>query len=187
MRKVIPLAVGVATVLAVAGCQSQRPAQTSGSARSVPAGPVASGGAATSPSTPAPASASGAAPVPATPPAVSGRANASAAAGPRPSQTTEPAGIPLASACNQDTLLSSIRRLATDMTTGVQRIKVYNCIDGYARLYAVPNLDANGSQPGGDQFFLQFSKGQWQVIIRGDAIDCGDGIPKLVQACAAFG
>jgi hypothetical protein len=187
MRKLTPLAVAAATVLAVAGCQAHRPAHTPGPAR-----PAASGAAATPPSTPA--QASDGAPTPGPPrgasaatPAASAPANVPATARPQASPTTRPAGIPLADACSQDTLLSSIRGLAADMTTGVQRVKVYNCVSGYARLYAVPNPDPQGGQPAGDQFFLQFSSGQWQVLARGDAVDCGDGDPKLAQACAAFG
>ncbi|BCB84858.1 hypothetical protein Psuf_021710 [Phytohabitans suffuscus] len=41
----------------------------------------------------------------------------------------------------------------------MQRVKVYNCVAGFARLYATPNPNPNGAQPEGDQFFLRFTGG----------------------------
>ncbi len=100
--------------------------------------------------------------------------------------TNAPAGGAISAECGADVLRASVQALAPDLTTGVQQVKIYNCVSGYARLYATPNPAPNGTKLEGDQFFLQFSGGQWHILVRGAGVDCGDSNPKLVEACAAF-
>jgi hypothetical protein len=175
MHRLLILAAGVGIALAVAGCQAHGSAQASRPVRSSTAAPSTPGPSATLPAPPATASAA----LPVTTGTVG-------AAGPTLTVSVRQPDVSLTEACGQYVLLSYIRTQATDLPTGVQRVKIYNCVKGYARLYAVPNLDSGGSQPDGDQFFLQFIAGQWQVLARGNGIDCGDNNPKLTDACAAF-
>jgi hypothetical protein len=183
MHRLVPLAAGIGIALAVAGCQTHNAPHESGAVRPVATVPAAPGQVTTSPATPASTtnSPSAVAPPPAAPTTTGGAGTA-----PKSTPKAAPSAIPLAEACNQEVLRLSVQGLAPDMTTGVQRVRVYFCVKGFARLSAVPYLDAEGRQPGGDQFYLQFTAGQWHVLERGSGIDCGDGEPKLAEACAAF-
>ncbi|GAB3534124.1 hypothetical protein [Phytohabitans suffuscus] len=103
-----------------------------------------------------------------------------------PGASNSPAGDAANAECDPDLLRFSVHALAPDLTTGVQRVKVYNCVAGFARLYATPNPNPNGAQPEGDQFFLRFTGGHWQLLMRGAGVDCGDNAPQLAEACAVF-
>lgn len=179
MRRLVPLVACIGIALAVAGCQAHSSSPASNQAGPAAALPAVSGQPA--PPNPPSGAASRAGSQPGVP---------SATVSPKPPTKSPtkpaPAEIALADACNQEVLRSSVQGLAPDMTTGVGRVKVYYCVKGFARLSAVPNLDAKGQQPGYDQFFLQFTAGHWHVLVRGVGIDCGDGDPKLAEACAAF-
>jgi hypothetical protein len=180
MKRVICLAVAAAgAVLASVGCGSHRAVPVAGSdSATATATPFAVQAPVAAPASPSASTGRGPAANPSVPPAAV-RTNAAAAG---PAASTATAGATPQTACGQDTLRSSIQSLATDFASGVSRVEVYNCVDDFARLYAT----GTGSQPAGDQFFLQYTAGRWQMLARGAGIDCGDNNPKLVQACAVF-
>ena len=122
---------------------------------------------------------------PATQPSVQPSTGVTATAASAPA-AAQPAGpLTFEQACAPAELLAFVRTQADKPPTGFKEVKVYNCVKNYARLYAAPNPDAQHPVDG-DQFFLKFNAGQWQVLARGLSIDCGDNKPQLVDACAAF-
>jgi hypothetical protein len=116
--------------------------------------------------------------------AASPTAAAATAGGAQP--RTGPVFASLTEACTPEGLLAFVRTQAGP-PAGWQKVKIYNCVSGFARLYAAPNPDPAGRDVAGDQFFLEFTAGRWHVLDRGLGIDCGDNNPKLVEACAVFG
>lgn len=168
------LAVASASLCALAACGSSTDTSASGTQPHTPA--IA---ASPLPSILATTPGSGPAALPTNQPATRGTHAPAAATG-------RPAGDASSAECAPEALRASVQALAPDLTTGVRQVKVYNCVSGFARLYATPNPAPNGSQPEGDQFFLQFAAGQWHLLVRGAGVDCGDNNPKLAEACAAF-
>ncbi|MGI5236594.1 hypothetical protein [Dactylosporangium sp. CA-139066] len=105
---------------------------------------------------------------------------------PMPSlSTVPPAPNGFGEACTPAALLAYVRT-QHGPATGFGEVKIDNCVGGYARLYAKANPDPTGQRPAGDQFFLQYTGGHWATLARGAAIDCGDAVPVLAQACAVF-
>jgi hypothetical protein len=105
---------------------------------------------------------------------------------PQPSLSAAPAApAGFTEACTPAALLAYVKT-QQGPSTGFGEVKVYACAGGYGRLYAKANPATSGDQPDGDQFFLQYSDGHWTTLARGAAINCGDGMPALAQACAVL-
>ncbi len=175
-RRILGLAVLAAASLCLVGCAgSSHPRAATGAASATPQTGTA-------------ASVTG---TPAQPPGAlpSGTAAATTSATTKPAGTASSDGqssVSSGSPCDQQVLLSYIRTQATNLPTGVEQVKIYNCVKGFARLYAVPNLNASGARPDGNEFFLQYTAGQWRVLASGNSLDCGDNNPSVTEACAAF-
>jgi hypothetical protein len=113
----------------------------------------------------------------------SGGASSGAPASPvRPStgssgQSTESSGT----ACTSRMLQELQKKLeGRSPTAGVHDARIERCRNGYAHAFAPPT--------GGEQYFLQYLNGSWQVVAEGTGVACGDPDAgrALVRACAAL-
>ncbi|MFF5234544.1 hypothetical protein [Dactylosporangium sp. NPDC000521] len=105
---------------------------------------------------------------------------------PQPSLSALPAApAGFTEACAPAALLAYVRTQPGPVT-GFGEVKVYACVGGYARLYAKASPAPSGERPDGDQFFLQYSHGQWRTLARGAGLGCGDGTAEIAQACAVL-
>ena len=63
---------------------------------------------------------------------------------------------------------------------GVPNVRIERCTNGYAHAFSPPT--------GGDQYFLQYLSGSWQVEVEGTGVACSDPDAgrALLRACAAL-
>jgi hypothetical protein len=92
--------------------------------------------------------------------------------------------LAFAAACTPDELLAFVNTQAKKPEGGYRRVKIYNCVAPYARIYAGPKEGM--PDEAGEQFFLQYTGGTWTVLKTGLGVDCGDNAPETRAACAAF-
>jgi hypothetical protein len=64
---------------------------------------------------------------------------------------------------------------------GVPDVRIERCTNGYAHAFSPPT--------GGEQYFLQYLNGSWQVVVEGTGVACGDPDAgrALLRVCAALG
>jgi hypothetical protein len=89
-----------------------------------------------------------------------------------------------AAACKPESLLAYVNTQPNRPDGNYSSVKAYQCISGYARLYAAPKQGMPAEA--GQQFFLQYTGGTWTVLKTGLGVDCGDGAPEIKDACAVF-
>jgi len=63
---------------------------------------------------------------------------------------------------------------------GVHDVRIERCTNGYAHAFSPPT--------GGEQYFLQYLNGSWQVVVEGTGVACGDPDAgrALLRACTAL-
>jgi len=63
---------------------------------------------------------------------------------------------------------------------GVPDVRIERCTNGYAHAFSPPT--------GGEQYFLQYLNGSWQVVVEGTGVACGDPDAgrALLRVCAAL-
>jgi hypothetical protein len=114
-------------------------------------------------------------------PATTATGPATTAAAPPPSASL---GLAFAAACTPNELLAFVNTQAKKPEGGYRRVKIYNCVAPYTRIYAGPKEGM--PDEAGEQFFLQYTGGTWTVLKTGLGVDCGDNAPETRAACAAF-
>jgi len=65
-------------------------------------------------------------------------------------------------------------------SAGIPDVRIERCTNGYARAFSPPS--------GGEQYFLQYLNGSWQVVVEGTGVACvdPDAGRALLRACTAL-
>ena len=83
-------------------------------------------------------------------------------------------------ACTSRMLQELQKKFEGRSRAGVPDVRIERCTNGYAHAFSPPT--------GGEQYFLQYLNGSWQVVVEGTGVACGDPDAgrALLRVCAAL-